>query len=226
VVLRASVRRGIDGGEAESTHERVLILGLLSLPIVMYVAEKLTHGGMINRYAISTVLAYPVGVGLILAKMSRRSVVLLAAFMLVVVAARDAAFWAAHRDHLVGVTSPAGDMEKLVNSSDYRELPVVITTDYALVDLQKSFEYEGSDTIDRLDLALRSVMPLHIYEFHQFTSTHSSFLLYSAGNFVSAGTSTFYDWLTPELVRDGYTVQVVAADQNRRLYLVMNGKLQ
>jgi hypothetical protein len=133
-------------------------------------------------------------------------------------------------------------MEKLVNSSSYRELPVVITMDYALldyyaspeiekrllalVDLPKSFEYEGSDTIDRLDLALRSVMPLHVYEFHQFTSTHPSFLLYSAGNFVSAGTSTFYDWLTPELVREGYTVQVVAADQNRRVYLVMNGKLQ
>ena len=242
VVLRAPMRREIGGGEAESAQERVLILGLLSLPIVMYVAEKLTHGGMINRYAVSAVLAYPVGVGLILPKMPRKSVILLAVFMLVVVTARDAAFWTAHRDHLVGVTSPAEDMEKLVNSSSYRELPVVITMDYALldyyaspeiekrllalVDLPKSFEYEGSDTIDRLDLALRSVMPLHVYEFHQFTSTHPSFLLYSAGNFVSAGTSTFYDWLTPELVREGYTVQVVAADQNRRVYLVMNGKLQ
>ena len=75
------------------------------MPVVVYAASKLSHGGMINRYAVPAVLAYPLGVGFILPRLTRRSVMLLAIFVFVVVAARDEAFWAMHRNHLAGVTS-------------------------------------------------------------------------------------------------------------------------
>jgi uncharacterized membrane protein len=221
---------------AEFLQERVLILGLLSLPVVVYAAAKLTHGGMINRYAVPAVLAYPLGVGLILPKLTRRSVMLLAIFVFVVVAARDEAFWAMHRNHLAGVTSPTGDLEQFINSAGYGDLPVVVTSDsllleyyvspqlakrlVTLVDLPKSVEYEGTDTIDRLNLSLHGWLPLRVYQFQEFVSTQPSFLLYSAGNIVNAGGSSFYDWFTPELLREGYSLRVVAANGNQRIYLV------
>ena len=164
---------------------------------------------------------------------------LFAVFLLVVVAARDDAFWAMHGNHLYGVTSPAADMEKLVDSAGFTSLPVVVTTDYilleyyasppiakrlvALVDLPKSIEYEGTDTIDRLNIALGASLPLRVYQFQEFTSAQQPFLLYSAGTVVFAGSSTFYDWITPELVHEGYSLRVVAADGNRRVYLVSSG---
>ncbi len=244
--LLASVRlRGPEIGEngrdvAGSLQESALILGLLSLPVVVYAAAKLTHGGMINRYAVPAVLAYPLGVGCILPRLTRRSVMLLAIFVFIVVAARDEVFWAMHRNHLAGVTSPTGEIEQLVNSAGYGDLPVVITSDsvlleyyvspqlakrlVTLVDFPKSIKYEGTDSIDRLNLSLRGWLPLRVYKFQEFVSTQPSFLLYSSGHVVSAGGSDFYDWLTPELVHEGYSVDVVAAEMNRRVYLVSMNK--
>jgi hypothetical protein len=221
---------------AESLQERVLMLSLLSLPVVVYAAAKLTHGGMINRYAVPAVLAYPLGVGFILPRLTRRSVMFLAVFVFVVVAARDEAFWAMHGSHLAGVTSPTADMEQFINSAGYGNLPVVVTSDsvlleyyvspqlakrlVTLVDLSKSVEYEGTDTIDRLNLSLQGWLPLRVYQFQEFVSTQPSFLLYSAGNIVNAGGSSFYDWFTPELLREGHSLRVVAASGNQRIYLV------
>ena len=127
-------------------------------------------------------------------------------------------------------------MEKLINSAGHGDLPIVMTTDFfvvgyyatpqiskrlvALVDLPMSLKYEGTDTTDRFDLAIRTCLPLRVYEFQEFKSAQPSFLLYSSGSVVSAGGSSFYDWFTPELVREGYSLRVVAANGNQRIYLV------
>lgn len=211
-------------------HEHVLVWGLLGLPFVAFVATKLAHGGLDHKYVLPCVLAFPLGAGCVLPRLNRSIVVLLAILVLPVLAFQEARFWASQRGHFGEVVSPVASVENMVNSAGHPDLPVVVSDgdDYLpfvyyaspefagrfvdVVDPPQAIAYIGNDTVEKDLLRLRSYYPLRVYEFRPFASSHARFLLYSNG---SAN-----DWWPRRLANDGYSLEVVAAEGGRKVYLV------
>ena len=54
-------------------------------------------------------------------------------------------------------------------------------------------------------------MWLQVYSYSKFAAQHARFLLYSGGG--------QWDWWTARLVNDGDSLQLLAEEQNRRVYL-------
>ena len=57
IILASFPREREDLNASTLFSEYVLVLGTLSLPFVVFVVMKITHGGLITRYCLSTVLA-------------------------------------------------------------------------------------------------------------------------------------------------------------------------
>ena len=99
---------------ADIFGEQVLTLGLLGLPFAGYVVTKIAHGGLTSRYVIPMLLGVPLALGDILPRVGRRSVALLAGFLLFVVFAQREQFWLSHDGHLTNEgKSVAGSIERL-----------------------------------------------------------------------------------------------------------------
>ena len=212
-------------------HEHVLAWALLGLPFVAFVATKIAHGGLDHRYVLPSVLAVPLGAGYILPRLNRRIALLLAILLFSILVVQEARFWASQRGHLGKVVSPAASVESMVNSAGRPDLPVVISDgedylpfvyyaspDFAarlvdIVDPPQAIAYIGNDTVEKILLALTACYPLQVYEFQAFVSDHPTFLLYSSGD-------TLWDWWPRRLTNDGYSLEVVAAQQGLKLYLV------
>ena len=212
-------------------HEHVLVWGLMGLPFLTLAATKLAHGALDHRYVLPAVLAIPLGAGYILPRLNRSVVLLFAILVLSVLANQETRFWASQRGHLGQIASPAVPVERLVDSAAYPNLPVVVSDDIdflqlvyyaspelagrlaAVVDPTQAVAHIGYDNMDKSLLALRSCNALPVYEFRVFASEHASFLLYSSGG--------FWDWWPRALAGDGYSLQVVAAAEGTKVYLVI-----
>ncbi len=215
-------------------HERALVIGFLVLPLATMLAVKITHGGLTARYMMPGVLGVPLAAGCILPRFERRSLVLFGVFLGVAVAAQETSFWLHQRHNIWKISSPAGDVERLVNATNQPHLPVVISGahDYfqlafygspsfsarvvELVDPSQELIYSETDNVDKELLILRGYLPLHVYEFNRFVLEYSTFLLYSA--------DAAWDWWPARLVNDGYAVQLIAVQGNRKVYLVSRGQ--
>jgi hypothetical protein len=226
-----------EGATSREVHrlpqEKVLVLGLLVLPLAVFAAMKITHGGLTERYMLPAGLGIPLAAGFILPRFDRRLVALFGVFLCFGLAAQEAPFWLHHRHHLGEVISPAQEVEELVNKAGRRDLPVVVSdaSDYFplvyygppawvtrlvdVVDTSQATIYSGTDMADKELLILRSYIPLQVYEFHDFAAKHPEFLLYSGGGDL--------DWWPARLVDDGYVLRLVAIHENRRVYLVNQG---
>jgi hypothetical protein len=90
----------------------------------------------------------------------------------------------------------------------------------AIVDPPSAVAYIGTDTSDREMPILADYGPFRVYEYASFARTHHEFLLYSTSDSATAGPFGFYDRWVPKLLKDGYSLRVVAAEGNRRVYLV------
>jgi hypothetical protein len=231
---RAAAREGHGAGAV--FHHSVLVLGFLALPLLSFVAAKLAHGEMTDRYLLPAVLGFSLAAGYTLPRWGRRSAPLLAALalcLIVPLASQERRFWSSYHGDFV---SPAKGVEALVASANYPDLPVVVSdvhdflqlTHYAspgwagrffsVVDAPQSVIYAGSDTGDKELGIMRSYAPLQIYDFAPFVAEHPAFLLYSSGG--GAG----LDWWPPRLLRDGYTLRPVAVrDIYHRVFLVSRG---
>jgi hypothetical protein len=117
----------------------------------------------------------------------------------------------------------------LVGSAGYPDMPVVVSdglnylpiAHYAtpamakrlvcLVDVPASLLYAEDDVMDKELIVLRPFASLQISDFADFVSQHRTFLLYSANG--SGGDP--HDWWATRLLRDGYALQVVAADHRQ-----------
>jgi hypothetical protein len=146
------------------------------------------------------------------------------------VAAQETSFWIHQRHHVWKIISPATEVERLVNSTNQRDLPIVVSGahDYfqlafygssgfaarvvEMVDPSQELIYSETDSVDKQLLILRDYLPLHVYEFNKFVSQHPAFLLYSTGD--------AWDWWPARLVNDGYTLRLIAVQGNRKAYLV------
>jgi hypothetical protein len=219
-----------------SSHELALVLAFLALPFIGFVATKIGHGMMINRYALPGVLGIAMACGYLLHWVGRKGATVFAVFVFFVVAFQERSFWITHRGQLTSVHSPAEDLERILNSlTRYRDLPVVVSdgldylpiTHYAppgegrrlvsLVDPVASVIYQGSDSVDKDLIVLKSYALLQVYDFSEFVSGHRRFLLYSRGG--------PFDWWPTRLVREGYSLRLVAADQGVKVYFVDLGDI-
>jgi hypothetical protein len=222
-----------DSGPRETDplfHEKALVLGLLVLPVAIFLAMKLTHGGFIDRYVLPAGLGIPLAAGFILPRFNRNLLALLAIGLCFGLAAQEGMFWMHQFSHLGKVISPATAVERLVNGTGRQDLPVVVSDslDYLplafyaspgfaarlveVVDPAKEIVYSSTDSVDKQLQVLRLYAPLHVYEFRDFSATHPEFLLYSG-----AGE---WDWWPARLVDDGYTLRLIAIQDTRRVYLV------
>ena len=222
--------------EGAPFHHGVLVLGFLALPFLSFLAAKLGHGGMTERYMLPAVLGFPLAAGYTLPRWNRRSGPLLAALavcFLVAFAPQERRFWSSYNGTFV---SPAKEVEALVASAKQADLPVVVSDphDYlqlahyaspgwtgrfvSIVDAPQAVVYSGSDTADKELAVMRSYAPLQIYDFAPFVAEHPVFLLYSGNG--GAG----LDWWPPRLLREGYTLRPVAVrDTYHRVFLVSRG---
>ena len=224
-------------GVGAQFHHNVLVLGFLALPFLSFLAAKLAHGGLTDRYLLPAVLGFSLAAGYTLPRWGRRSAPLLAALalcLIVPLVSQEKQFWSSyHRDFV----SPAKDVEALVASANYPDLPVVVSDVhdflplvhyaspgwagryFSVVDPPQSVIYVGSDTGDKELAIMRSYAPLQIYDFAPFVAEHPVFLLYSSGG------GTGLDWWPPRLLRDGYTLRPVAVrDIYHRVFLVSREK--
>jgi 4-amino-4-deoxy-L-arabinose transferase-like glycosyltransferase len=211
------------------THELMLTLGLLAVPVVEYAVAKSTHGIFEGRHVLPVLLGTALGAGHLLRWSGRRgSIMLFAVFVLVAASLQEVSFWITQRLPL-GIESPADSVEKLVSSAGHSDLPVLVSdgVDYVqfayyaspewrerfvgAVDPLKAIRYKGTDSLDLQLPLLTCCLPLQIYKFDLFAAQHPEFLVYSGG--------TDYDWWPQLLVSDGYLMQLIASENGRRVYL-------
>ena len=215
-------------------HQYVLLIVMLGTPFLAFVAAKVAHGGVDNRYALSAVLAFPLGAGFLLPRLNRTFVLLLAVFLFFPLVRQEATFWSSERGHLGRMVSPAIPVENLVAAAGHPDLPGVISEGFvyfqlfyyaspdwvarfvSVVDPIGSVAYTGNDTIDKNLIVLARYYPMRVIDFSDFAASHRSFLLYSSGG--------SWDWWAARLTHDGYSLRIVASDQGKRVYLVSLGK--
>jgi 4-amino-4-deoxy-L-arabinose transferase-like glycosyltransferase len=229
---------GKTNGPRESflLHEHTLLLALLGMPFVVFVVARLMHGGFLARYVLWVIPVMVIMLGLAFRKIRWRSQLVLMTFLLAAVAAREAFSLNSLHGRVGKIASPAAPVEELVRLAGYSDLPVVMWADYfeisyyaspdlakrlvAVTDPQSAITYIGTDTVDKLYIVLGDYSSSKVCSFASFAATHNAFLLYSASFSDAQGTTVFYDWWVPKLLKDGYSLQTVAADGNRRVYLV------
>jgi uncharacterized membrane protein len=218
------------GGEAPM-EEYVLVIALIGLPFIVYAGTKISYGAMTERYVLPASLGIQVAAGYILPRFGRKAIALFALVVCFALVFQEVRFWHSQVHHLGKIVTPATYLETMVDSTQYSDLPVVVSDgiDYpsiahyaspelarrvvAVVDVPAAIAYCGSDSVDLALLDLRSYMPLQVYDFSSFASEHSMFLLYSTNQ-------SQFDWWPSRFVRDGDSMTVVALEKNRKLYLV------
>ncbi|MFZ0878749.1 MAG: hypothetical protein WA002_04600, partial [Candidatus Acidiferrales bacterium] len=178
----------------------------------------------------------------ILSRLGHRSVAFVVAFLLFAVAAREGQFWLSHRGPLASGESNTDSIESLIETAGHEDLPVMVSDDleflalvhYAephwqerfvcVVDAEQAVAYTGADVADKELVVLRTVANIHVYKFQGFAAQNPSFLLFSDDGRESGGGTEVSDWWPIRLVRDGYSLDLLAADGTRRVYLVSAGK--
>jgi hypothetical protein len=166
----------------------------------------------------------------VLIRLGNRTVVLVAVFLFCAIGAQEVGFWSSAR-HLSNEAQALHDsIETIGNAPGPRDLPMVISDGvsylqlayYAppelsnrlamLVDTQSTLTYVNSDDVDVELSILRTITPLRVFDFSEFTKEHRRFLLDAGG--------TRFDWWPARLVHDGYAVQLLTAEGGHRIYLV------
>jgi len=210
-------------------------IAFLGVPAYLYLFTKVMHGVYTERYALVTLLGIPLCAAFVLRLFPRKDVAVAGSIVFVALLLQEMFFLpnavrAAHN-----FVPPSNAIESFVARVGHPDLPVVISDgqDYFplphyshdatrfvfLVDPPQAAAYTGSDIVDLQLGTLRCCRPFQIYEFKDFAPQHPSFLLYSSGG--------EFDWWPARLLNDGDSLQLLAADQNRRIYLVRmkpNGK--
>jgi hypothetical protein len=232
-MLASLIRRGGQAEEANALRatpaaERVLILGLIALPMVGYVVAKISHGPFVERYFLSTILGIIAVVGYALGRANAKGVLVAAMFVALAVGSQELGFWKSlgHRE------TPADIIEPIASLADtrYVDLPIVISDageyvefwHYAppellrrvvtLPDPSNAAKYAGIDTVDKLVIALSSVEPIAVQDFTHFAAKHPVFLLYSNGSKV--------DWWPARLTHDGDRLELLGVTGDGAAYLV------
>ncbi len=211
-------------------HEGVLVFSLLAIPLIVFVAVKLLHGGFTERYVLYAVLGVPLAVGFVLARLGRSTLILFSALLVCAIAMQEASFWFSPRP-LWHLQSPTAFAEKMLRNAGHVDLPLVVQDAHLYIQLayyasrplaarlvwvsdpSAALRYAHTDSPERAWPLLATCYPLNVYDFKVFNSAHPSFLLYSTQG-------SFQDWWPDRLVHDGYGLRVVASEQDHLVFLV------
>jgi hypothetical protein len=217
-----------EGSPAASVGDRVLVLGLIILPMVGFAAAKISHAPLVDRYFLPATLGIVAGVGDMLRRAKPRGIIAAAMFVLLAIGVQELGFWSSPRHRVV----PAEQVSALANFAEvvqHEDLPIVVSgveayleiwhyappllrrRIMALVDPANATIYAGAGT-DRIPIVLRSYEPLAVRDFAPFAAEHPVFLLYSTGSVL--------DWWPARLAHDGHRLQLLAAHGRDAMYLV------
>jgi Dolichyl-phosphate-mannose-protein mannosyltransferase len=212
--------------------ERTLLLGLVGLPFIALTAVKIMHGVMRSSYLIALVLGVCLAVGVMLSRARSWALALFVVFLLFDVGLREYRFWQVA--HSLRFVAPTAGLEEFLEKAGYgnSRLPLVVASGmvytplayysseplrdrlFYLTDEAKELQLQGSDSFDKDVKLLQKYTPLQIRDYTEFTATHPVFLMY--GEDPGYGDS----WLAVYLVSGGYSVQAIATNATRRLFLV------
>ena len=223
----------VDSLKEVPIQEHVLVLGFLILPIAMYFAIKVVHGGFGPRYLLLTTLGFPLAASYLVPTLNRRQLALFSILLVATLGIQEVTLWRFARSSWAQKFAPAEDFERLADAAGHNDLPLVASDPidalqlayYAspkassrlvfVADAPAAVVYAGSDTADKCLLALRPYLKPPVYEFADFAANHPEFLVYSDGK--------TWDWWPVRLLHDGYALDVVAMDRQsreRKIYLV------
>jgi hypothetical protein len=213
-------------------HERVLVLGMLCMPIFMLIAMKLVHGAVLERYMLPVVLGFATGLACILPRLQPPAAMLIGVLLFLALLAQESTHSLPQLYLMSSDTTPARQIEDFVDSAGHEDLPVVVSNGQSyfellyydpsersqrfvtLVDPKAAMNYAHSDFLDKNMLALKAYAPLRLRleTVQTFTPSHPEFLLYSAGD--------LWDWWPTRLLHDGYGLEMLAMRGSSRVYLV------
>jgi hypothetical protein len=233
VVVPSLWPRLLDSSAPEKTcgelAEALLVLGFLLLPVVVFVATKIMHGAMLDRYAIAMLLGIPLALGCIFSHANAKIAGLYAVFLLSSVTVTEISFWRSVHSLPARPIAPA--VEELAAKADHADLPVVVSNGLAflplvyytapewkrrfvyLYDPEKALHYVGTDNVDKVDRNLVGYFPLEVPGYEEFVREHRTFLLY-------VEEPRAFDWLPMHLDKVGANLQIAAKEPNRTIYLV------
>jgi hypothetical protein len=215
--------------------EGTLLLSLVGLPFTAFGFVRLMHGGMRSAYLIPAILGVSLAVACALSRSRPLAVALFAVFLMFDVGLREYKFW--QSAHTLRLVTPAAQLEQFLRATGYdnTELPVVVASGmiytplayyasgslakrlFYLTDEEKQLYFQGTDTFDKNVKVLQNYTPLQIRDYTEWTKSHPVFLLY--GEDPGYGNT----WLAQYLSREGYSVEALAVDPPRRLFLVNMG---
>ncbi len=212
-------------GRGEGLSEATFLFALAALPFAGYIFSSVMHSGLTPRYILSTVIGVSAALGYILSRARLRAVALFAVFVFSVLGVHELHFWRFSRSQINDVKSGGVVARKFIESVGHKELPVVVPDGFVLVSLvhyafpstanrlvYPAEDPDWSDTLDKGIQLLQSYLPIRICNLLEFTSTHREFLLYVEDD--------PRDWLALRLSREGWSLQTLALDSTRRIYLV------
>ena len=231
ITWRSPTRIGAEPARAAGGNERVLAAGLLALPLIAYVLVLATHGKMAVRYFLPCVLGISLSFGIALARMPKEATLVFAAYLFSTAGLTELHFWrfiGAERRDLAA--KPAATL-KLVDSVGYPQLPIVIPNGdvlwlahYAFPQPPKRLVYltqdeDGpGDTRDKgLAIAQRYV-PITVLRAADFIASNPKFIIYVEGG------NSQDTWITQRLLRDRWSVELLATDGFRAIYLLQSPK--
>ena len=217
---------------AKGTAETVLTLGFVLLPLLAYLlVTVILRSGLTPRYALATVLGISLAAGFVLSRATWKAVALFAVFVLAALGVQELSFWKSVRVQIrEAETNPAG-IEKFVNGVGHQELPVAIPNPMLLplahylspriadrlvfVPAPTAIENEGIGDTTRKGMALlKSYLPVRTAGYDAFLSRNKEFLIYEEDR------DPGRDWFVMRLSQEGWTVEALAFDQYRIVYLV------
>jgi hypothetical protein len=216
----------------DSLSEAALLFGFVALPFLGYVFSRVMHSGLTPRYVLSTAIGVSVALGYMLSRARSAGVALFAIFVLSTLGVRELHFWQVSCGQIRDVKSSGTAVGKLIETAGHNDLPVVVPNGLVLMwlthyapptatgrllyptqDPLQSGE-DRADTVDKGMEAAAGYLPIRIIDFSEFAATHKEFLLYVVDK------DTPRDWLTLRLSREGWSMETVALDESRRIYLV------
>jgi hypothetical protein len=222
------------GSEDKSKHlaEATLLFTFAALPFIGYIYSNVLHSGMTPRYVLSAAIGVSVAFGYMVSRARIGAAALFAVFVFSAVGVHELHFWRASRRQINDVKSSGAAAGKLIEGAGHKELPVVVPSGLTLMWLahytsppitDRLFyptrdpvqnDENWSDSVDRELELVPDYLPLRVSNYSAFAATHREFLLYVEDQ------GTPRDWLTLRLSREGCSMETVALDESRRIYLI------
>jgi 4-amino-4-deoxy-L-arabinose transferase-like glycosyltransferase len=226
-----------DNGKRRDLAEAGLLLSFVGLPLIIFLAVRITHGILLIRYTMAATIGLALGAVIAVSIAGRKAAALFALFAFSFVGVNELSFWF-HREFDPFApyfsASSAGELQRMngfVQRADHKDLPVVVSDCliysqfvyylkpsltgrmFYLSDAKRELLYTQADSSSRALMAFSKFFPVQVADYSQFTSAHSEFLLYSEG----------LDWDVPAFLGDGFSLQLVANDLGK-IYLVKTNK--